>query len=219
MDTLKQSLEQGIISQQEYEARSKALTSQHNSIMDTYGKNLAKVMQQSMKYYQTDGDAASAWKEKTSQKFKELGLDYDQISQKMQKQAETSKNSSGLVAQYTSTMTEEGKKASDAWNAMVYDEKTGKVSTNATQKVAEAMKAAGGWQNIQWIEKNAKLDTNALITVAQAAQANGMWNSLTPEQKILLLTTSKVWKLLSIVRKISKYGIVCPQMLSDCWGK
>ncbi|XHB95490.1 hypothetical protein AAFF39_00410 [Lactococcus garvieae] len=82
MDTLKQSLEQGIISQQEYEARSKALTSQHNSIMDTYGKNLVKVMQQSMKYYQTDGDAAAAWKEKTSQKFKELGLDYDQISQK-----------------------------------------------------------------------------------------------------------------------------------------
>ncbi len=191
METLKQSLDAGMISKEEYYTRSKALSDQHDHILDTYGKNLLKVLQQSKDYYQTDSDAAAAWKEKTSRYFKDHGLDYGDISKKMQEHANTVKNTSGLVAKYTDEMSKEGKDASDAWNALVYDPKTGEVSTNAKEKVSEAMQAAGGWQNIQWIEKNAKLDTNALITIAEAAQANGMWNNLSPEEKNLTVNNKQ----------------------------
>lgn len=191
METLKQSLDAGMISKEEYYTRSKALSDQHGHILDTYGKNLLKVLQQSKDYYQTDSDAAAAWKEKTSKYFKDHGLDYGDISKKMQEHANTVKNTSGLVAKYTDEMSKEGKDASDAWNALVYDPKTGKVTTNAKEKVSEAMQAAGGWQNIQWIEKNANLDTNALITIAEAAQANGMWNNLTPEEKNLTVNNKQ----------------------------
>ncbi|WP_019336109.1 phage tail tape measure protein [Lactococcus garvieae] len=191
METLKQSLDAGMISKEEYYTKSKALSDQHGHILDTYGKNLLKVLQQSKDYYQTDSDAAAAWKEKTSKYFKDHGLDYGDISKKMQEHANTVKNTSGLVAKYTDEMSKEGKDASDAWNALVYDPKTGKVTTNAKEKVSEAMQAAGGWQNIQWIEKNANLDTNALITIAEAAQANGMWNNLTPEEKNLTVNNKQ----------------------------
>lgn len=191
METLKQTLDEGIISKEEYYDKTKSLSEQHDHILDTYGKNLVKVLQQSKDYYQTDSDAAAAWKEKTSRYFKEHGLDYGDISKKMQEHADTAKNTSGLVAKYTDEMSKEGKEAADAWNAIVYDPKTGKVTTNAKETVSEAMQEAGGWQNIQWIEKNANLDTNALITIAEAAQANGMWNNLTPEEKNLTVNNKQ----------------------------
>lgn len=191
MTSLKQTLDQGLIGQEEYKTRTEALSKQHSSIMERYGTSLARVMQESIKTYQTSGAAAEAWQEKTKKQFEDLGLSYDQITSKMGKPAYAAKDSSGLVAQYTSNMTSDGKKAADAWNAMVYDKKTGTVTSNAVETVSKAINAEGGWQKIEFITKNAKLDTNALITVAQAAQANGIWNSLTPAQKNLTVNNKE----------------------------
>ena len=219
METLKQSLDAGMISKEEYYTRSKALSDQHDHILDTYGKNLLKVLQQSKDYYQTDSDAAAAWKEKTSRYFKDHGLDYGNISKKMQEHANSVKNTSGLVAKYTDEMSKEGKEAADAWNALVYDPKTGKVSTNAKEKVSEAMQAAGGWQNIQWIEKYAKLDTNALITVAEAAQANGMWNNLTPEEKNLTVNNKRGLEVIVNSQKNLETWNKMPARVKELLGK
>lgn len=191
MNSLKQTLDQGLIGQEEYRTRSEALTKQHSSIMERYGTSLARVMQESIKTYETSGAAAEAWQEKTKKQFDDLGLSYDQITSKMGKPGYAAKDASGLVAQYTSNMTSDGKKAADAWNAMVYDKKTGTVTSNAVETVSKAISAEGGWQKIEFITKNAKLDTNALITVAQAAQANGIWNSLTPAQKNLTVNNKQ----------------------------
>lgn len=188
---LKELLNQGVIGESEYNAKLALLNDQHRGVLDTLGKGLAKVMQQSLNFYQTDGAAAEAWHEKTAQYFKENGMNYDEITQKMQNQVKTSKDSSGLISEYTANMTADGKKAADEWNAIIYDPKKGEVSTNATEVVAKALSAEGGWQNIQWIEKHANLSTNALITIAEAAQANGMWNALTPEQKNLIVNNKE----------------------------
>ncbi|MGV8956630.1 phage tail tape measure protein [Lactococcus lactis] len=190
-EDLKQLFNQGMIEEAEYNAKLALLNDQHRGVLETLGNGLAKVMQQSLNFYQTDGAAAEAWHEKTAQYFKENGMNYDEITQKMQEQVKASKDSSGLISEYTANMTADGKKAADEWNAIIYDPKKGEVSTNATEVVAKALSAEGGWQNIQWIEKHANLSTNAMITIAEAAQANGMWNALTPEQKNLIVNNKE----------------------------
>ncbi|MBC1617877.1 phage tail tape measure protein [Listeria booriae] len=73
-----------------------------------------------------------------------------------------------------------------AWNNMVFDEKTGEVSTNAVEEIQKASETESGWNDLKFIIKEAKLSTNAKMTLSQALIANGKWDSLTYGEKKLL---------------------------------
>ena len=79
------------------------------------------------------------------------------------------------------------KLANTQWNAMVWDEKTGKLKTNAVEEVQKALEAEGGWDAMQFILKEANLETNARLTIGEALVANGQWEQLSPEQKELIV--------------------------------
>lgn len=73
-----------------------------------------------------------------------------------------------------------------AWNNMVFDEKTGEVSTNAVEEIQKASETENGWNDLKFIIKEAKLSTNAKMTLSQALIANGKWDALTYGEKKLL---------------------------------
>lgn len=92
-----------------------------------------------------------------------------------------------MWAQTAKDATETTKLANTQWNAMVWDEKTGKLKTNAVEEVQKALEAEGGWDAMQFILKEANLETNARLTIGEALVANGQWEQLSPEQKELIV--------------------------------
>ncbi|WP_430534472.1 phage tail tape measure protein [Listeria rocourtiae] len=64
----------------------------------------------------------------------------------------------------------ESNKAGALWNKMVFDEKTGKVSTNALEKVVEASKQEGVWNKLNFMSKNGLLSTNVSKILDEAKQ-------------------------------------------------
>lgn len=179
-----------------YNKKREALEQKHNDTMNQYEKDYYDTaLAEQEKYHKMDDlkntSAQSQFETKMRASFKKMGLDYDQFIDKMGKSTDKSAKKMGdtgnLIAQYTSKMSADSKKANDTWNAMIFDPKTGKIKTNAVETLSEATKTEQGWNNAMYIAKNANLSTNARLTMAEALSANGQWNNMTPKEKKLVV--------------------------------
>lgn len=186
-DEIKESLDKGIIDQEEYNSRMAALKTQHNATMTEFGQALTKVAQEQ--------DAQSGQFGVYAEKIRQVLEDYDMSFEDLSKQALESANTIGqntaMIGTYTSDMSADAKSATDQWNALTLDPLTGELKTNATQEVANALTAENGWNNMEFILKNANVNSNARVEVADALQKLGEWDNTTPEQKELLFQNDK----------------------------
>lgn len=186
-DEIKESLDLGLIDQEQYNSKMAALKTQHNATMTEFGQALTKVAQEQ--------DAQSGQFGVYAEKIRQVLEDYDMSFEDLSKQALESANQIGqntaMIGTYTSDMSADAKSATDQWNALTLDPLTGELKTNATQEVANALTAENGWNNMEFILKNANVNSNARVEVADALQKLGEWDNTTPEQKELLFQNDK----------------------------
>lgn len=184
---LKESLEQGIIDQQEYNTRMSALKEQHKATMSEFGQALVKIAQEQ--------DAQSGQFGVYAEKIRRVLADYDMSFEELSQHALDSANKigqhTGMIGTYTSKMSADARNATDQWNALTLDPLTGELKTNAVQEVTKALTAENGWNNMEFILKNANVNSNARVEVADALQKLGEWDKTTPEQKELLFQNDK----------------------------
>ena len=184
---LKESLEQGIIDQQEYNTRMAALKEQHKATMSEFGQALVKIAQEQ--------DAQSGQFGVYAEKIRRVLADYDMSFEELSQHALDSANKigqhTGMIGTYTSEMSADARNATDQWNALTLDPLTGELKTNAVQEVTKALTAENGWNNMEFILKNANVNSNARVEVANALQKLGEWDKTTPEQKELLFQNDK----------------------------
>ena len=184
---LKESLEQGIIDQQEYNTRMAALKEQHKATMSEFGQALVKIAQEQ--------DAQSGQFGVYAEKIRRVLADYDMSFEELSQHALDSANKigqhTGMIGTYTSEMSADARNATDQWNALTLDPLTGELKTNAVQEVTKALTAENGWNNMEFILKNANVNSNARVEVADALQKLGEWDKTTPEQKELLFQNDK----------------------------
>lgn len=184
---LKESLEQGIIDQQEYNTRMAALKEQHKATMSEFGQALVKIAQEQ--------DAQSGQFGVYAEKIRRILADYDMSFEELSQHALDSANKigqhTGMIGTYTSEMSADARNATDQWNALTLDPLTGELKTNAVQEVTKALTAENGWNNMEFILKNANVNSNARVEVADALQKLGEWDKTTPEQKELLFQNDK----------------------------
>lgn len=184
---LKESLEQGIIDQQEYNTRMAALKEQHKATMSEFGQALVKIAQEQ--------DAQSGQFGVYAEKIRRVLADYDMSFEELSQHALDSANKIGqhtaMIGTYTSDMSADARNATDQWNALTLVPLTGELKTNAVQEVTKALTAENGWNNMEFILKNANVKSNARVEVADALQKLGEWDKTTPEQKELLFQNDK----------------------------
>lgn len=184
---LKESLEQGIIDQQEYNTRMAALKEQHKATMSEFGQALVKIAKEQ--------DAQSGQFGVYAEKIRRVLADYDMSFEELSQHALDSANKIGqhtaMIGTYTSDMSADARNATDQWNALTLDPLTGELKTNAVQEVTKALTAENGWNNMEFILKNANVNSNARVEVADALQKLGEWDKTTPEQKELLFQNDK----------------------------
>ena len=163
---LKESLEQGIIDQQEYNTRMAALKEQHKATMSEFGQALVKIAQEQ--------DAQSGQFGVYAEKIRRVLADYDMSFEELSQHALDSANKIGqhtaMIGTYTSDMSADARNATDQWNALTLDPLTGELKTNAVQEVTKALTAENGWNNMEFILKNANVNSNARVEVADALQ-------------------------------------------------
>lgn len=184
---LKESLERGIIDQQEYNTRMAALKEQHKATMSEFGQALVKIAKEQ--------DAQSGQFGVYAEKIRRVLADYDMSFEELSQHALDSANKigqhTGMIGTYTSKMSADARNATDQWNALTLDPLTGELKTNAVQEVTKALTAENGWNNMEFILKNANVNSNARVEVADALQKLGEWDKTTPEQKELLFQNDK----------------------------
>lgn len=184
---LKESLEQGIIDQQEYNTRMATLKEQHKATMSEFGQALVKIAKEQ--------DAQSGQFGVYAEKIRRVLADYDMSFEELSQHALDSANKIGqhtaMIGTYTSDMSADARNATDQWNALTLDPLTGELKTNAVQEVTKALTAENGWNNMEFILKNANVNSNARVEVADALQKLGEWDKTTPEQKELLFQNDK----------------------------
>ena len=177
----KKLLDGKVITQDTYNENMAAAEQERVDKLSKYGVAVAKaedVIRGNLKL----GEAGyKEWRENAEA---EMGLYGESFDEALAKAGDASKklgDNGKLLAKYTTGMSDDAKKANDAWNSIIFDPKTGEIKTNAPEVIAEAVKSKEGWDNMQFILKNANLTTNARFTVAEALIASGQWDQLSPD--------------------------------------
>lgn len=184
---LKESLEQGIIDQKEYNTRMSALKEQHNATMSEFGQALVKIAQEQ----DAQSGQFGVYAEKIRKVLADYNMSFEDLSQRAMESANKIGQHTAMIGTYTSDMSADARNATDQWNALTLDPLTGELKTNAVQEVTKALTAENGWNNMEFILKNANVNSNARVEVADALQKLGEWDNTTPEQKELLFQNDK----------------------------
>lgn len=184
---LKESLEQGIIDQQEYNTRMTALKEQHKATMSEFGQALVKIAQEQ----DAQSGQFGVYAEKIRRVLADYNMSFEDLSQRAMESANKIGQHTAMIGTYTSDMSADARNATDQWNTLTLDPLTGELKTNAAQEVTKALTAENGWNNMEFILKNANVNSNARVEVADALRKLGEWDKTTPEQKELLFQNDK----------------------------
>lgn len=98
------------------------------------------------------------------------------------------------------------KLASQTWNNIVFDPKTGEVKTNAKEVVIEATKDSTTWNNMRLVLHNADLDSNAKLVIGEAAIANGWWDGMAWSDKQAVLENEFQQTMFEALRDSGKWN-------------
>lgn len=143
--------------------------------------------------------------------LKEWGLTSDQVEAEIDKRANALAKSNDKLAHSTSDMSDKMVDANQRWNSLVFDEKTGKVKTNAVEEIAKASTSKKGWDNLKFILKNANLSSNAKKIMADALVQNGKWNSLSFKEKKMLATYKGSRQVMNALRDLKQWDNLTPK--------
>lgn len=118
------------------------------------------------------------------------GLSMKESEERLKKSTKEVVKSNETIVESTTEMSQKTIEANQRWNALVFDEKTGKVKTNLKEVVSEASSSEEGWKNLKFIIKNADLSTNSKDEIAKALIANNQWGKLSFKEKKALVKSN-----------------------------
>ena len=161
----------------------------HQAKMDAYGKKYAKIRKKLIEddLKTMDPSQRAIYTDMVEDQMKKLGLSYDELMSKSDKNVSKIVKDNSLWAKTTKESSNEQVLANKVWKGLTFDDKTGKFKTNAKDEIKKALEAEGGWDNLKFVAKNANLTTNARITMAEALIESGKWDTLTPAEKKLIV--------------------------------
>lgn len=189
----KEQRESGLLDEKTYNIRMAELKSSNLATTQAVGEKLIDV-------YKGFGYSV----DQTRESFKSYGLDYDKIVKNMESSTNDFSLSNSILAKTTKDMSQEAIKASEKWNSLVFDPKTGEIKTNAPEVIQQAAASKEGWEDLKFILKNAELNTNARETVALALGESGKWNTLSIDDKKLIVNNDEA--LLKLFDTVSETG-------------
>lgn len=187
MEQIKGEDEKSVKARAEIKSKIEQLEAEHTAKMEAYSQKWNDLQGRLLKTLKVSPEALSGIMNQLKSRAEEMGLTYDEMAIKFQNTFSKVQEGHSMWAQTAKDATESMKLANTQWNAMVWDEKTGKLKTNVVEEVQKALEAEGGWDAMQFILKEANLETNARLTIGEALVANGQWEQLSPEQKELIV--------------------------------
>ena len=187
MDQIKGEDEKSVKARTEIKAKMEQLEAEHTAKMEAYSQKWNDLQGRLLKTLKVSPEALTGIMNQLKSRAEEMGLTYDEMAIKFQNTFSKVQEGNSMWAQTAKDATESMKLANTQWNSMVWDEKTGKLKTNAVEEVQKALEAEGGWDAMQFILKEANLETNARLTIGEALVANGQWEKLSPEEKKLIV--------------------------------
>lgn len=196
---LKEALNSGMMDREEYNKRLESLETEHQATMDALGQKFIEA-QRALGKQQGENAEDIARTAKTA--LEKMGLDYAELAKKVDNAAKKGSADMSLLAQSTKDMSVEAQQANTLWNSLTFDDKEGKVKSNAIEEVMKASQSAEGWNNLMFMLKEANLTTNARTEVATALMESGRWSSMTLDEKKLVVDNQA--GLLSIVTSEEK---------------
>lgn len=164
-----------------------------------------------MKLLKKQGDYEGVQGKIFKKSLKEWGLNYEQVEAEIDKRANALAKSNDKLAHSTSDMSDKMVDANQRWNSLVFDEKTGKVKTNAVEEIAKASTSKKGWDNLKFIIKNANLSSNAKSIMTDALVQNGKWNNLSFKEKKLLTTYKGSRQVMNALRDMKQWNDLTPK--------
>ncbi|MGM0117389.1 phage tail tape measure protein [Enterococcus sp. AZ189] len=201
----KEQREAGVLDEKTYNTRMAELKSSNLATTQALGEKLIDV-------YKGFGYSV----DQTRESFKSYGLDYDEIVKRMNSSTNDFSKSNSILAKSTKDMSQEAIRASEKWNELVFDPKTGEIKTNAVDAIKDASSSEEGWNNLQFILKNANLNTNARETVAVALGESGKWSELSIEDKKLIVNNDdallKLYDTVSETGKWNEYQVLSKEL-------
>jgi len=187
MDQIKGEDEKSVKARAEIKTKMEQLEAEHTAKMEAYSLKWNDLQGRLLKTLKVSPEALTGIMNQLKSRAEEMGLTYDEMAIKFQNTFSKVQEGHSMWAQTAKDATESMKLANTQWNAMVWDEKTGQLKTNAVEEVQKALEAEGGWESMQFILKEANLETNARLTIGEALVANGQWEKLSPEEKKLIV--------------------------------
>lgn len=169
---IKKAYDAGIIDSKAYHAALKELDSQHAKSTDGMIGRMYELMK-------ANGTSTN----EMELQFGLMGVSLNDAQKAYEKMSNGANKSSGMVIDSTSKMSEKTRSAVQQWNGLVFDEKTGKVKTNAKEEIEKAMASGKNWNNLVLAAKQAKVGSNARKVFLEAALDTGKWNKLSIAEK------------------------------------
>lgn len=219
MDQIKGEDEKSVKARAEIKTKMEQLEAEHTAKMEAYSQKWNDLQGRLLKTLKVSPEALTGIMNQLKSRAEEMGLTYDEMAIKFQNTFSKVQEGNSMWAQTAKDATESMKLANTQWNAMVWDEKTGKLKTNAVEEVQKALEAEGGWDAMQFILKEANLETNARLTIGEALVANGQWEKLSPEEKELVVNGKPAVKAILDSKESLAQWNALPTEIKEILGK
>lgn len=219
MDQIKGEDEKSVKARAEIKSKIEQLEAEHTAKMEAYSQKWNDLQGRLLKTLKVSPEALTGIMNQLKLRAEEMGLTYDEMAIKFQNTFSKVQEGNSMWAQTAKDATESMKLANTQWNSMVWDEKTGKLKTNAVEEVQKALEAEGGWDAMQFILKEANLETNARLTIGEALVANGQWEQLSPEQKELIVNGKPAVQAILDSKELMAQWNALPAEVKEILGK
>ena len=219
MDQIKGEDEKSVKARAEIKTKMEQLEAEHTAKMEAYSQKWNDLQGRLLKTLKVSPEALTGIMNQLKLRAEEMGLTYDEMAIKFQNTFSKVQEGNSMWAQTAKDATESMKLANTQWNAMVWDEKTGQLKTNAVEEVQKALEAEGGWDSMQFILKEANLETNARLTIGEALVANGQWEKLSPEEKELVVNGKPAVKAILDSKESLAQWNALPTEIKEILGK
>ena len=219
MDQIKGEDEKSVKARAEIKTKMEQLEAEHTAKMEAYSQKWNDLQGRLLKTLKVSPEALTGIMNQLKSRAEEMGLTYDEMAIKFQNTFSKVQEGNSMWAQTAKDATESMKLANTQWNAMVWDEKTGQLKTNAVEEVQKALEAEGGWESMQFILKEANLETNARLTIGEALVANGQWEKLSPEEKELVVNGKPAVKAILDSKESLAQWNALPTEIKEILGK
>ena len=219
MDQIKGEDEKSVKARTEIKAKMEQLEAEHTAKMAAYSQKWNDLQGRLLKTLKVSPETMAGIMNQLKSRAEEIGLTYDEMAIKFQNTFSKVQEGHSMWAKTGKDVAESMKLANTQWNSMVWDEKTGRLKTNAVEEVQKALEAEGGWDAMQFILKEANLETNARLTIGEALVANGQWEKLSPEEKELVVNGKPAVKAILDSKESLAQWNALPSEVKEILGK